>query len=186
MAVKISIVGTMIVYMMVAASSSLVFGVSTEQDILVNLNPKALQQLMDPRLADVISVLLSVGYALKLILIFPLANWSLRENLSDLFFHTQHPTGWQFYSITYGVLVFAFLASQYLVRGVLNAIDIVGSTACVCIIFVIPSWLMLKFEGYDIWTRIFAIVILALGVFCLLEGVVGEVWRWAFQVPLFC
>lgn len=184
-AVRHSLVGTTALYAVVAVTSSLVFGVKTHQDVLVNLYPGALKKFMSPKLADVISTLLSVGYAFKLILIFPLANWSLRENLSDLFFKTQRPEGWPFYAVTYVILVLVYVLSQT-VRGVLNAIDIIGCTACVGITFVVPAWLIAKFWDSDLKMKIFAMVVWVIGMFCLLEGIVGEVWREVFHIPLFC
>jgi len=184
-AVKNSLLGTTALYVVVAISSSIVFGIKTQQDVLVNLYPGALENYMNPRLADVISTLLSVGYAFKLVLIFPLANWSLRENLSDLLFKTQRPKGWQFYAITYLILAVVYVLSQT-VRGVLNAIDIIGCTACVGITFVVPAWLIAKFWSDNLKMKIFAIVVWVVGMFCLLEGIVGEVWREVFRVPLFC
>jgi len=183
-AVKISIIATAALYITVGATASLVFGEETAQDVLVNLNPKALQRILPPRWADTMSSAIAIGYCGKLILIFPLGNWSLRENLSDLVFQTQRPTGWKFNVMTAGILIAVYIMSQTF-RSVLNAIDIIGCTAAVGISFIIPALLIKKFEP-DFKMKLFGLVVYLIGIFCLFEGVVGEVWREAFRVPLFC
>eukprot|EP00803_Ostreobium_quekettii_P000532 evm.model.scf_1159.7 EVM.evm.TU.scf_1159.7 scf_1159:47474-48130(-) len=182
--VKYSIIATAALYIVVGVTASLVFGVHTKQDVLVNLNPEALKDLLAPRLADSMSTAIAIGYCGKLILIFPLGNWSLRENLSDLVFQTQRPTGWRFNVMTTGILIAVYIMSQTF-GSVLNAIDIIGCTAAVGISFIIPALLIKKFE-LDYKMKLFGLVVYMIGMFCLFEGVVGEVWREAFRVPLFC
>lgn len=184
-AVRRSLMGTTTLYVIVAVTATLVFGVTTHQDVLVNLNATALEKFMGPDMADTVSTVLALGYAGKLILIFPLANWSLRENLADLAFKTQRPEGWRFYAVTYAILALVFLLSQT-VRGVLNAMNIIGCTACVGLTFVVPAFLIEKFECRDARMKLLALGVWLLGMFCLLQGVLGEVWRGVFRVPLFC
>ncbi|CAD7703267.1 unnamed protein product [Ostreobium quekettii] len=183
-AVRISIVSTTILYIVVGVSASLVFGDETKQDILVNLNPKALGAFMGPDMAETLSSLVALGYAGKLILIFPLGNWSLRENLSDLAFGTQRPTGWRFNVMTAAILVAMYVMSL-MCGSVLNAIDIIGCTAAVGISFIIPAWLIQRFEPSGCM-KAFGAAVWVVGMFCLVEGLVGEMWRMVYQAPLFC
>lgn len=129
---------TWLIYEVAAITLYIPFQSDTQGDILLNLTPDSLEPLIGKAAGKAVGITVLVAYALKIVLIFPLINWSLRQNVSGLIFRTHYPTGWRFYVVTYAILAIVYIISTFLTH-VETAVDFVGSTAGAGIVFFIPA-----------------------------------------------
>ncbi|XP_019255084.1 PREDICTED: putative sodium-coupled neutral amino acid transporter 7 [Nicotiana attenuata] len=81
-AVKISLVICAAIYFSIGIFGYLLFGDSINADILVNFGKSSGNVAISPTLNDVVRL----SYALHLMLVFPLLNFSLRANIDELIF----------------------------------------------------------------------------------------------------
>lgn len=132
-------------YIVVSVSLYIAFQNGTEGDVLLNLTPTNLSPKVGPVLGKILGTTVLFGYALKVMLYFPMINWPLRENLSDMFWGTSRPSGWRFHVLSYGILAWVYLLSL-LIKEIVMAIDFVGATAGLGITFLAPAALIFRNE----------------------------------------
>ncbi|CAD7700781.1 unnamed protein product, partial [Ostreobium quekettii] len=157
-----------VIHVLVQVPMYVAFGSNTKGDILLNLTPAGLAPLIGAGAGEFVGDAVLICYAIKVIAIFPMINWPLRESLSDFIFRTPRPEGWRFYSCTYGILAVVYLIAVF-VRRVTVAIDYVGSTAGVAIAFLAPAFMIYNEAGHRKGSKIEAAVFLASGILVFLS-----------------
>ncbi|GMH39646.1 hypothetical protein BSKO_07544 [Bryopsis sp. KO-2023] len=183
--IRIAVAATSVLYFAVGNTAMFTFGDDTRGDILLNLSYSSLSQFMSPASARSLSYIITVGYAIKLMLIYPMENWALRENLSDLFGGSQQPTGWMFYAITYGVTICACLISLS-VSSVVWLVSLIGSTTSTIIGFTLPAMLSQRFDEGSLCSRIIVPFYWVLTVVFMFHGLVAQSWILAKESPIYC
>ncbi|KAE9608045.1 hypothetical protein Lal_00003703 [Lupinus albus] len=140
-AVRIALMFCAILYFTIGLFGYLLFGDSTQSDILINFDQNA-----GSVLGSLFNSLVRVSYALHIMLVFPLVNFSLRTNLDELLFH-QKPLlatdNKRFVILTLVLLVFCYLAA-IAVPDIWYFFQFVGSTSAVCLAFIFPGMIVLR------------------------------------------
>ncbi|XP_075514212.1 amino acid transporter AVT6C-like [Primulina tabacum] len=164
LAVKISLILCAVIYFAIGIFGYLLFGDSTMDDILVNFNQTSVGSTISSLMCDIIRL----SYALHLVLVFPLLNFSLRANIDEFLF-SKRPV------LTVDTKRFAFLTLALLVVIYILAITIpsisyifqfMGSTSAVCLAFIFPGAIALR-DIHGISSRrdkIIAVSMIALAV----------------------
>ncbi|XP_058110522.1 amino acid transporter AVT6C-like [Magnolia sinica] len=148
-AVRISLILCAIIYAAVGFFGYLLFGDSTMADILTNFDRNS-----DSATGAVLNDIVRLSYALHLMLVYPLINFSLRINVDGLIF----PKSLSLASdATRFLLITAFLIGfVYIVAiafpNIWSLFQFVGSTSAVCIAFVFPGAIVLR-DVHGISTR---------------------------------
>ncbi|KAF6174077.1 hypothetical protein GIB67_020259 [Kingdonia uniflora] len=148
-AVRISLVLCASIYIAVGFFGYLLFGDSTMSDVLANFDQE-FSYLVGPLLNDTVRL----SYALHLVLVFPLLNFSLRANIDELLFpkwpllasHTA-----RFISLTCFLLVFIYTAA-IAIPNIWYFFQFLGSTTAVCVAFIFPGAIVLR-DVHEISTR---------------------------------
>ncbi|KAJ8647705.1 hypothetical protein MRB53_000728 [Persea americana] len=140
-AVRISLVLCAFIYAAIGFFGYLLFGDSTMADILSNFDRNSgtpLGQFLDDTVR--------LSYAIHLMLVFPLLNFSLRINVDGLLFPKSTPLPSN--STRFVVLTGFLLGLIYLVAIAIPSIwsffQFLGSTSAVCIAFVFPGAIVLR------------------------------------------
>ncbi|KAI7990589.1 Amino acid transporter AVT6C [Camellia lanceoleosa] len=108
-AVRISLLICSVIYSSIGIFGYLLFGDSIMSDILVNFD-----QNSDSSVGPLLNDIVRLSYALHLMLVFPLLNFSLRANLDELIFPKKPPLAAdtkRFLCITFTILIFSYLAA---------------------------------------------------------------------------
>lgn len=141
-AVRISLVLCAFIYAAIGFFGYLLFGDSTMADILSNFDRNSgtpLGQFLDDTVR--------LSYAIHLMLVFPLLNFSLRINVDGLLFPKSTPLPSN--STRFVVLTGFLLGLIYLVAIAIPSIwsffQFLGSTSAVCIAFVFPGAIVLRY-----------------------------------------
>lgn len=140
-AVRISLVVCVTIYFAVGFFGYLLFGDSIMADMLVNFD-EASGSLNVTILNDIVRL----SYAIHLMLVFPVMNFSLRVNVDELIFPkrallTTDTT--RFLSITCVILSFVYLAANA-VPNIWYFFQFMGTTTVVCLMFIFPSSIILR------------------------------------------
>lgn len=142
-AVRISVILCSAIYAAVGFFGYLLFGDSTMADILANFDRSSASAQISPLLNDIVRL----SYALHLVLVFPLLNFSLRINLDGLLFPKHPPLAsdaGRFLPIT-GFLLAAAYTAAIAIPNIWTFFQFMGSTAAVCISFVFPGAIVLRY-----------------------------------------
>lgn len=130
----------------VAASGVLLFGSSTNANILVNLTPEAVALYIPPPTAALLCFFIRLGYCMCLMSTFAMLNWALRETVTNMMFGVDMLSGPGFYAVSYVIL-----AVQYVVSisfpSVWTAMGLTGATAAVFIAYILPGALVARVPG---------------------------------------
>ncbi|BFG22935.1 hypothetical protein CerSpe_092090 [Prunus speciosa] len=148
-AVRISLVLCAAIYFSIGLFGYLLFGDAITSDILVNFD-KSSDSAMGALLNDVVRL----SYALHLMLVFPLLNFSLRVNLDELLFPKKPLLATdtrRFVILTLGLLVFSYLAAIAF-PNIWYIFQFLGSTSAVCLAFIFPGAIVLR-DVHGISTR---------------------------------
>ncbi|XP_052183586.1 amino acid transporter AVT6C-like isoform X2 [Diospyros lotus] len=140
-AVRISLILCAVIYFTVGVFGYLLFGDSIMADILVNFDRSS-----DSAIGPVLNDMVRLSYALHLMLVFPLLNFSLRGNLDELLFPTKPPLATdtkRFVPLTLGLLAFTYLLA-IAIPNIWYFFQFVGSTSAVCIAFIFPASIVLS------------------------------------------
>lgn len=184
-AIWISIGFTLVLYLTVSILAAAIFGTATDGDILVNLSKASLSKYTSSFLAGAISYVITLGYVLKLMFIYPLVNWCLREVLSTLSGGPPRPEGVRFYIITYGATIMAYVVSLY-VKSIYTFCGFISSLACSILACLIPGLIVLR-QGYGKYKGIaLASLFLLLGGVIAFHGTVAQAWSVAKVTPFYC
>ncbi|EPS64931.1 amino acid transporter [Genlisea aurea] len=140
-AVRISLVLCVVIYVLVGIFGYLLFGDSIMADMLVNFD-----RTWDSLFATVLDDMVRISYAVHLMLVFPVMNYSLRINVDELFFPKKplRASGWfRFYALTSVLLGFVYSAA-IAVPNVWYFFQFMGTTTVMCIMFIFPASIVLR------------------------------------------
>ncbi|CAL5425787.1 unnamed protein product [Camellia sinensis] len=140
-AVRISLLICSVIYSSLGIFGYLVFGDSIMSDVLVNFDQNS-DSSVGPLLHDIVRL----SYALHLMLVFPLLNFSLRANLDELIFPKKPPLAAdtkRFLCITFTILIFSYLAA-IAIPNIWYFFQFMGSTSAMCLAFIFPGAIALR------------------------------------------
>ncbi|KZV55804.1 putative sodium-coupled neutral amino acid transporter 6 [Dorcoceras hygrometricum] len=164
LAVKISLVLCAAIYFAIGIFGYLLFGDSTMDDILVNFDQTSAGSTNSSLICDIIRL----SYALHLVLVFPLLNFSLRANIDEFLF-SKRPilavANKRFVILTLALLVVTYVLA-ITIPSISYIFQFMGSTSAVCLAFIFPGAIALR-DIHGISTRrdkIIAAVMIALAV----------------------
>lgn len=139
-ATRISLVLCAVIYFSVGFFGYLLFGDSIASDILVNFDSSS----TSPLLNDVVRL----SYALHLVLVYPLLNFSLRGNIDELLFFKKgvlaSGNNFTFISLTSTLLALSYLAA-IAIPDIWLFFQYVGSTTVISIAFIFPAAITLRY-----------------------------------------
>ncbi|XP_043707174.1 amino acid transporter AVT6C-like [Telopea speciosissima] len=149
-AARISIVLCATIYLTVGFFGYLLFGDSTMPDILSNFDRNS-----DSPIGSILNDTVRLSYALHLMLVFPLVNFSLRANIHELLF-TKSPQSTsadttRFVFLTSFLLVFIYIAAIAL-PNIWYFFQFMGSTSAVSLALIFPGAIVLR-DVHGISTR---------------------------------
>ena len=131
------------IFMATSVFGYLLFGDDTLSDVLSNFDAD-----LGVPYSKVFADMVRVGYALHIMLVFPLINFSLRLILDSLLFpRAAKPLALdnrRFISLTLCVIGISWVAACY-VPDIWDAFQITGSTVAALIAFIIPAILVLRY-----------------------------------------
>ncbi|KAE8689640.1 Transmembrane amino acid transporter family protein isoform 2 [Hibiscus syriacus] len=162
-AVRISMVLCAAIYFTIGVFGYLLFGDSIMADILVNFD-----QNSGSAIGSLLNDIVRLSYALHLMLVFPLLNFSLRANIDEFLFPGNtllEKDNTRFMSITLILLAFSYLAA-IAIPNIWYFFQFMGSTSAVCLAFIFPGAICLR-DAWGISTvrdRILAAVMIILAV----------------------
>ncbi|XP_060181897.1 amino acid transporter AVT6C-like isoform X2 [Lycium barbarum] len=140
-AVQISLVICSVIYFSIGIFGYLLFGDSIEADILVNFDKSSTGAIaISPILNDIVRL----SYALHLMLVFPLLNFSLRANIDELIFPKKELLAAdtkRFMCLTLILLAFSYIVA-IAIPSVWYIYQFMGSTSNVCLAFIFPEMSM--------------------------------------------
>ncbi|MBA0839731.1 hypothetical protein Goarm_005434 [Gossypium armourianum] len=143
-AVRISMVLCAAIYFAIGLFGYLLFGDSITADILVNFD-----QNSGSTIGSVLNDIVRLSYALHLMLVFPLLNFSLRANLDEFLFPNKTllaKDNTRFWFLTLVILAFCFLAA-IAIPNIWYFFQFMGSTSAVSLAFIFPGAIALR----DAW-----------------------------------
>ncbi|TYG65690.1 hypothetical protein ES288_D06G206400v1 [Gossypium darwinii] len=162
-AVRISMVLCAAIYFAIGLFGYLLFGDSIMADILVNFD-----QNSGSTIGSVLNDIVRLSYALHLMLVFPLLNFSLRANMDEFLFPIKTllaKDNTRFWSLTLVILAFCYLAA-IAIPNIWYFFQFMGSTSAVSLAFIFPGAIALR-DAWGISTardRILAAVMIVLAV----------------------
>lgn len=144
-ATKISVILCAAIYFATGLFGYLLFGDATVSDILVNFD-----QSSGSSIGSLLNDVVRLSYALHLMLVFPLMNFSLRANLDELLFPKKSSLAkdsTRFIGLTLALLVCCFL-SAIAVPDIWYFFQFLGSTTTVSIAFIFPAAIVLRYISF--------------------------------------
>eukprot|EP00249_Psilotum_nudum_P013451 c24339_g1_i1 orf=465-1808(-) len=129
------------IYMATSVFGYLLFGDITMDDVLSNFDAD-----LGVPYSNIFSDIVRVGYAVHLMLVFPLLHFSLRLNLDGLIFPSLPPltTDTRRFAVITGFLItISFLVATF-VPSIWDVFQFTGSTAAVCLGFIFPGVIVLR------------------------------------------
>ncbi|XP_062156876.1 amino acid transporter AVT6C [Alnus glutinosa] len=162
-AVRISLVLCAAIYFAIGLFGYLLFGDSLMSDILVNFDRNS-----GSAIGSLLNDIVRLSYALHVMLVFPLLNFSLRANIDEFLFPKKPLLATdtrRFLSLTLVLLVISYLAA-IAIPNIWYFFQFLGSTSAVCLAFIFPGAVALR-DVHGISTerdRIMAAVMVILAV----------------------
>ncbi|GAA0143262.1 amino acid transporter [Lithospermum erythrorhizon] len=162
-AVRISLIVCVAIYFAVGFFGYLLFGDSIMADMLVNFDESS-GSLIGTTLNDIIRL----SYAIHLMLVFPVMNFSLRANIEELLFQKKALLSFnrtRFLSLTCILLAFTYLAAIAL-PNIWYFFQFMGTTTVMFLMFIFPSAIILR-DIHKISTtreRVLAVAVIVLAV----------------------
>ncbi|KAL4620761.1 hypothetical protein ACB092_06G179000 [Castanea dentata] len=163
LAVWISLAITVAIYSAIGFFGYLLFGDSIMSDMLVNFN-----QNSDTTIGKLLDVIVRLTYAIHLLLVFPLLNFTLRANIDELLFPKKPILAsdtLRFVSLTCVLLAITYIAA-IAIPDIWYFFQFMGSTTVVCLSFIFPGAIILR-DVHGISTtrdKIIAILVILLAV----------------------
>ncbi|KAL2650055.1 hypothetical protein R1flu_018183 [Riccia fluitans] len=130
-----------VIYVATALFGFLLFGDKTASDILSNFDAD-----LDIPYSKFLCDVIRISYAVHIMLVFPLLNFSLRLNLDSLLFPKRRPlseSSRRFYTLT-AILITTIFIGSTLVPNIWVAFEFTGSTATVLLGFIFPGLIALR------------------------------------------
>ncbi|GMP69548.1 hypothetical protein CsSME_00028768 [Camellia sinensis var. sinensis] len=174
-AVRISLLLCVIIYFAVGFFGYLLFGDSIMSDMLVNFDQNS-QTAIGSLLNDVVRV----SYAIHLMMVFPVMNFSLRANVDELFFPRKPVLARdtpRFVSLTCVLLTVIYLVA-IAIPNIWYFFQFMGTTTVMFLMFIFPSAIILR-DVHGISTRrdkITAVVVIVLAVGTSLIAIASNVY----------
>ncbi|XP_038711285.1 amino acid transporter AVT6C-like [Tripterygium wilfordii] len=140
-AVRISVILCAAIYFSIGVFGYLLFGESILSDILVNFDRSS-----DTTSGAFLNDMVRLSYALHLVLVFPLLNFSLRANIDELIFPKKPllaRDNKRFLSLTLILLVLSYIAAIE-IPDIWYFFQFMGSTSAVCLAFIFPGAIVLR------------------------------------------
>ncbi|KAF2296381.1 hypothetical protein GH714_037654 [Hevea brasiliensis] len=140
-AVRISLVICAVIYFSIGIFGYLLFGESIMADVLVNFDRSS-----DTASGALLNDMVRLSYALHLMLVFPLLNFSLRANIDEFLFPRKTLLAkdtTRFVSLTLIILIFTYLLA-IAIPNIWYFFQFVGSTFAVCLAFIFPGAIVLR------------------------------------------
>ncbi|KAJ9175967.1 hypothetical protein P3X46_014463 [Hevea brasiliensis] len=141
-AVRISLVICAVIYFSIGIFGYLLFGESIMADILVNFDRSS-----DTASGALLNDMVRLSYALHLMLVFPLLNFSLRANIDEFLFPRKTLLAkdtTRFVSLTLIILIFTYLLA-IAIPNIWYFFQFGGSTFAVCLAFIFPGAIVLRY-----------------------------------------
>lgn len=141
-AVRIALVLCAIIYFSIGLFGYLLFGDSTQSDILINFDHNA----TDSAIGSLLNTLVRLSYAFHVMLAFPLLNFSLRTNIDEFLFPKKPllaTDSKRFVILTLVLLVFSYIAAVA-IPDIWYIFQFMGSTSAVCLAFIFPGSIVLR------------------------------------------
>ncbi|KAL0740109.1 hypothetical protein Bca4012_081622 [Brassica carinata] len=162
-ATRVSVILCATIYSATGLFCYLLFGDSTMTDVLMNFD-----QSSGSSIGSLLNDIVRASYAIHLMLVFPLLNFSLRANLDELLFPLKISLvndNKRFFGLTFPLLVSCFLAA-IAIPDVWYFFQFLGSTSTVSIAFIFPAAIVLRnVNGIStLREKVVASVMLALAV----------------------
>ncbi|KAF7148665.1 hypothetical protein RHSIM_Rhsim03G0149400 [Rhododendron simsii] len=142
-AVKISLLLCAAIYFAVGIFGYILFGDSLMADMLVNFDQNSYSAI-----GSLPNDVVRLSYALHLMLVFPLLNFSLRTNIDEFLFPNKPPLATdkrRFVALTLILLVCSYLAA-IAIPNIWYFFQFIGSTSIVCLAFIFPSAIALRYS----------------------------------------
>ncbi|XP_065870297.1 amino acid transporter AVT6C-like [Euphorbia lathyris] len=140
-AIRISLIICVAIYFAIGISGYLLFGDSVMPDILVNFDRNS-----DTRIGQLLDDIVRLSYAVHLILVFPMLNYSLRANVDELLFPKKPMLALdttRFMCLTCFILGLSYLTS-ITIPNIWYFFQLIGSTSIVFISFIFPGFIILR------------------------------------------
>ncbi|KFK29814.1 hypothetical protein AALP_AA7G182400 [Arabis alpina] len=162
-ATKISVILCATIYSATGLFCYLLFGDETMTDVLMNFD-----QTSNSSIGSLLNDIVRLSYAIHLMLVFPLLNFSLRANLDELLFPMKPSLvkdNKRFFGLTFPLIISCFLAA-IAIPDIWYFFQFLGSTSTVSIAFIFPAAIVLwNVNGIStLREKIVASVMLALAV----------------------
>ncbi|KAI3864478.1 hypothetical protein MKW92_012756 [Papaver armeniacum] len=165
-AIRISLVICVAIYSIVGISGYQLFGDSTMSDILSNFD----ENFSSSTNTWIVTDIIRLSYAIHIMLVFPILNFSLRVNADELFFPrpkwpalSTHPA--RFVSITCFLLLIVYVAAV-VIPNIWYFFQFIGSTTSLCLAFIFPCAIVLR-DYHGVATRrdkVLAVLMITLAV----------------------
>ncbi|KAL8552279.1 hypothetical protein ACS0TY_001102 [Phlomoides rotata] len=129
------------IYFTIGIFGYLLFGDSTMDDILVNFD-----QSSGSSISSFLNDIVRLSYALHLMLVFPLLNFSLRTNIDEFLFSKKRPlaaANTRFVLLSLALLVVAYTLAIS-IPSIWYLFQFMGSTSAVCLAFIFPGAIALR------------------------------------------
>ncbi|XP_068315963.1 amino acid transporter AVT6C-like [Pyrus communis] len=162
-ATRIALLISVVIYFSIGFFGYLLFGDSIMDDILVNFD-----QTSDSTSGQIINDVVRLSYAVHLLFVFPIMNFSLRANIDELLFRNRPVLAQdtsRFLPLTLFLLSFTYIVA-IAIPNIWYFFQFMGSTTVVFLSFIFPASLILR-DGHGISTRrdkIIAIFVIILAV----------------------
>ncbi|XP_057804686.1 amino acid transporter AVT6C-like [Salvia miltiorrhiza] len=140
-AVRISLVLCVAIYFAVGFFGYLLFGDSIMADMLVNFDKTS-----DSLIGTILNSTVRLSYAIHLMLVFPVMNYSLRVNVDELFFPKKPVLAAEnirFLSLTSILLALIYFAA-IAIPNIWYFFQFMGTTTVMCLMFIFPSSVVLR------------------------------------------
>ncbi|CAH8376479.1 unnamed protein product [Eruca vesicaria subsp. sativa] len=162
-ATRVSVILCATIYSATGLFCYLLFGDSTMTDVLMNFDESS-----GSSIGSLLNDVVRASYAIHLMLVFPLLNFSLRANLDELLFPLKIALvndNKRFFGLTFPLLISCFLAA-IAIPDIWYFFQFLGSTSTVSIAFIFPAAIVLRnVNGIStLREKVVASVMLALAV----------------------
>ncbi|KAL6126813.1 hypothetical protein ACLB2K_074858 [Fragaria x ananassa] len=144
LAARISLLICVLIYSSIGFFGYLLFGASIMADMLVNFD-----QNSGSTFGQLLNIIVRSSYAMHLLLVFPVMNFSLRANIDELLFPHKPvlaESNSRFLILTCILLSFSYFVA-IAIPNIWYFFQFMGSTTVVCLSFIFPGALILR--GYQ-------------------------------------
>lgn len=141
-AVRISLILCVAIYFSVGFFGYLLFGESIMADMLVNFDKTS-----DSVMGIILNNTVRLSYAIHLMLVFPVMNYSLRVNVDELLFPKKPHLAAEnirFLSLTCALLALIY-AAAIAIPNIWYFFQFMGTTTVMFLMFIFPSSVVLKY-----------------------------------------